>query len=89
MGGSFGGGCSLRLTSISTSSAPAAAHRDASHQQRQEIDARRAFLDAHASAFAVDVGEVGTETSGDGSVDPFDAEGDLAHAFGQARDRET
>jgi hypothetical protein len=64
------------------------AHRDAAHEQRPDVDARHAIVDAHVAALVVDVGHLGAETSGDRAVYVFNPERHLAHALGQARHRE-
>ena len=65
------------------------AHRDASHQQRPDIDARRALVDAHVGAFLIHIDPVGAESAGNRAVHVLDPERDLAQALGQARDGET
>ena len=64
------------------------AHGDATHQQRPEIDARGAFFHADVAALVIDIGEIGAKTAGNRPVNVLDAQRDLAHALGQARDGE-
>ena len=68
LGRSFGRG----LTSICTRSASRAAHRDAPDEQRPEIHARLAILDAHVRELVIDVDASRAEAAGNRAAHVLD-----------------